>query len=219
MHISWSLVAWIFRPLFWPTLISSIVVMGYVLFHDEPLDFRHGTYALPFVIVHSFLISRLLGRVRSESFAFLYSQGFSRRRLWLHLWLASWISVLAVWLPSALLIFTSLRSQLQDAIENPWFPMMTSFEWSFPAWTLFAYALFLPLFHYEWMRSSTPFRGLVSGHLLAIGYFVFGLLVFEPVMSLQPYPARNLVLSGFAAISTVLGLFGGWLHQRLEVHS
>ena len=57
---------------------------GHVLFHDKPLEFARDTYVIPFIVLHSFLISRLIGRVRSERFAFLYSQGFSREILWRH---------------------------------------------------------------------------------------------------------------------------------------
>ncbi len=99
MQIQWPLLLWIFRPLRLLTLISSTLAVAYVLLHDKPLEFFLDMNSVVFVISHSFLISLLLGRVRSESFAFLYSQGFSRDLLWRHAWLATLASVLATWVP------------------------------------------------------------------------------------------------------------------------
>ncbi len=217
MHIQWPLFFWIFRSLSLLTLISSSLATAYVLLHDNPLEFFLDVNAVVFVISHSFLISLLLGRVRSESFAFLYSQGFSRDLLWRHVWLATLTSVLATWVPCAVLILTPLRSQFQDWMQNPWFPLMAPAESRFLTRSLLFYGMLLPIFHYEWIRSSMPFRGRVSGHLLVIDYFVCGLFLTERLWYFGTDLARTSMFLGFITISAILGLFGYWLHKRLEV--
>ena len=217
MQIQWPLFYWIFRPLRLLTLISSSLATAYVLLHEKPLEFFLDMNAVVFVISHSFLISLLLGRVRSEPFAFLYSQGFSRDHLWRHVWMATLASVLATWVPCAVLILTPLRSQFQDWMLNPWFPLMAPAESRFLTRSLLFYGMLLPLFHYQWIRSSMPFRGRVSGHLLVIAYFVCGLFLTERLWSFSVDLARTSMFLGFIAISAILGLFGYWLHKRLEI--
>jgi hypothetical protein len=217
MQIQWPLFFWIFRSLHWLTLVSSSLATAYVLLHENPLEFFLDDYAVLFVFAHCFLISRLIGRVRSESFAFLYSQGFTRNLLWGHLWLATLASVLATWVPCAVLILTTLRSQYQDWLQNPWFPVMASTEWRFLTGSLLFYGMLLPLFHYEWIRSATPFRGRVNGHVLAIAYVFFGLVLSQRLRHFDRDLVRNSLFFGFVMISAILGLLGRWLHQRLEV--
>jgi hypothetical protein len=219
MQIRWPLFFWIFRPLLWLTLFSSVTATGYVLLQDKPLDFRIDSYAPTFVLVHSFLISRLIGRVRSESFAFLYSQGFSRDVLWGHVWLATLASVLATWLPCSLLILTPVRALFQDAMQDSWFPLMASTEWPFLAWGLLLYAMVLSVFHHEWIRLSMPFRGLVSGHFLALSYFVFATLLSNRLWDHRTTAARYSLIGGIAIVSVILGVFGRWMHRRMEVIS
>ena len=216
MTILWPLLFWIFRPLRWLTIFSVIGVTLYLLFQDQPLDFRRDSYVITFVLVHSFLISRLIGRVRSESFADLYSQGFSRNVIWSHCWLATLASVLITWLPAAILIVSPLRGQLQNALQNPWFPLMASTEWPYLCLVGLLYALVLPVFHYEWIRSAAPFRELISGHLLAIGYFVFAATVFDRFWQMSH---RWWIPACFMTVSLILGVLGRWLHQRIEVYS
>jgi len=219
MNIQWPLFLWIFRPLRWLTFVSAMTATGYVLFHDKPLDFRGDGYAVVFTVLHSFLISRLIGRVRSEPFAFLYSQGFSRNALWMHVWLAAVASVLATWFPCAVLILTPLRGIYQDHQLNPWFPLMAATEWPFLAWALLVYAMVLPVFQYEWIRSAMPWRGIVSGHLLAIGFFAFAILMGDRFLRYGNDPVRVWLISGFAIDSVILLVFGRWLHERMEVHA
>ena len=219
MHIQWPLFCWLFRPLVWLTLVSSMAATCYVLCQDQPLSFRFNTEVFVFILMHSFLISRLVGRVRSESFAYLYSQGFSRDLLWGHVWLATLASVTATWLPSVLLIQTPLRGMYQDYQLNPWFPLMASTEWPFLIWLFLVYGLALPLFHYEWIRSAMPYQGLLSGHLLAICYLITALSVEERLMLAPGNRPQWWLLGGFAVVSLIIGLFGRWAHRRMEVVS
>lgn len=219
MRINGPLFLWMFRPLRGLTIVTAITASAYVLFHDQPLYFPRDTATKLFIVIHCFLISRLAGRVRSETFAFLYSQGFSRDTLWSHMWLATAASVLATWLPCAVLILTPLRSSVQDYLLNPWFPLMSPTERPFLMWSLFLYFLLVPVFHYEWIRSSMPFRGVVNGHLLAVSYFVFAGLLTERFWQFSPDTARMWLAGGFVLVSAILGLFGCWMHRRMEVCS
>lgn len=219
MSIAWPLAIWLFRPLRWLTIAASFVATLYVLLQPKPLDFRRDPLAILFVLIHAFLISRLVGRVRSESFGFLYAQGFSRKTVWSHLWVATIASVGLAWLPACLLILTPLRGFFQGALQNPWFPLMAATEWSFLSWAVLLYALVLPVFHYEWMRSSTPFRGLISGHALAIAYLVIPCLLADRLFGYGASPYRSGLIAVFAAVSLVLTIFGRWIHQRMEVQS
>jgi hypothetical protein len=219
MFVSWPLVFWIFRPLRWLTVVSSFTAAVYVAFSEKPLEFRRDNYAMTFVLVHCFLISRLIGRVRTQSFAYLYSQGFSRDAIWGHLWLASLMSVMATWLPCAVLILTPLRGMIQNAFDNPWFPLMASTEGGWLWSNLLLYVMFLPVFQYEWIRSSSPFRGLVSGHFLAIAYGIFGVLLYDRFFGFQPDSAKYWLTGCFLLVSLILGLFGRWIHRRMEIFS
>ena len=217
MQFHWPLFLWMVRPLFWLSVASSAVAFGYIMLHAEPLDVRRDQTALLFIIVHSFLISRLIGRVRSGSFAYLYSQGFSRDVLWNHLWLASMASVLATLLPCALLILTPLRSLYQESQQNPWFPLMASTEWPSLVTALALYAVVLPVFHYEWIRSSMSFAGLVSGHMLALACLVVAFMLGDRLTGFRPDSGRDWMLGGFALISVILAITGRWLHRRMEI--
>ena len=224
MHIYWPLLDSGFVPrdqLRWLTLVSAVTASSYVLFYDKVLDFRVDRFAILFVLAHSFSISRLVARVRSEAFAFLYSQGFSRDALWRHMWLATSASVLATWLPCAVLILTPLRGLLQDQLQNPWFPLMAATEWPFLIWSLLAYVLVLPVFQYEWIRSAMPFRDIVSGHVLSFGFVVFAVLLGERFFMNSNPPLRwySADWQPCGSNSMILGLFGRWMHDRLEVRS
>ena len=128
-------------------------------------------------------------------------------------------TVLATWLPCAVLILTPLRGLFQDYLLNPWFPVMAPTERLFLVRALLVYALLLPVFQYEWIRSSMPYRGLVSGHMLAIAYFVFAALLAERFWRFGFDSGRWWLIGGFAVVSVILGLFGRWMHRRMEVCS
>ena len=129
------------------------------------------------------------------------------------------MSVLATWLPCAILILTPLRGMYQDLQLNPWFPLMASTEWPFLTWALLVYVMVLPVFHYEWIRSAMPYRGIVSGHMLAIGFFVFAMLLGDRLSGYGTDPMRVVLIGGFAIAAMILFVFGRWLHSRMEVHS
>ena len=217
MKVNWPLLLWLFRPLRGLTAAGAVVATAYTLFVAQPLDFLRDNYAILFVLVHSLLISRLVVRVHSPPFAFLYSQGFSRDALWGHVWMASALSVLGVCLPGAVAILFSLRSRLQDLMLNPWYPLLAPDDGRFLAWGLLTYAIVLPVFHYEWIRSAAPFRGLVAGNMLALGLITFGLLLAEPLSRVGSNPVGRWMIGGFTVSSVLLGIAGRWVHRRIEV--
>ncbi len=102
MAIKRGLLLFLLRQTLPATLVGLPIACLYVLFSREVIG---STDAWPFVfiLVHSLVLVQLLGRFRSPSFAFVYSRGYSRGSLWLHIMLASVVSVLLVWLPAALL--------------------------------------------------------------------------------------------------------------------
>lgn len=219
MQIRWRLLFWIFRQLRWLTLVTAATSSLYVLFSNERLDFQRDSFAIVFVLLHSFLISRLMGRVRSEQFAFLYSQGIPRNVLWCHTWLAALSSVLATGLLCAVLIVTPLRGMFQNALQNPWFPLMAATEWPFLVWSLLVYAMVLPVVQYEWIRSATPYRDITSGHLLSLGFLTFAVLLANRFSAFDPLHLQMVFIAVFAMVPVSLGIFGQWLHRRMEVRS
>lgn len=222
MFFNGPLFHWQFRQVRWVTLIALVIALAYTLW--EPSLLIRGDmlgWALLLTLVHSLLITWRLGRPRSRSFGFLYTQGYSRNAIWWHTMLASAASVLLVWLPSALAIWLGLRSHFQsDLLQNYWFPLVAPCEYSYPLWVLFLYACFLPAFHYAWIRNAQPMRGHLAGVVVAtyVALVVFSLWLFMPPR-LVPSVAQWLMFGGLAVTSIALEI-GGWLlHRQLEVIS
>jgi hypothetical protein len=101
------------------TLIGLPLACFYVLLTRKPLDWTNPWMGL-FVLVHSLAIVFCLGRYRSPAFAFLYTRGYSRDELWLHKLLATALTVLAVWLPLALIVWLPIRRV--GMLFRPYFP-------------------------------------------------------------------------------------------------
>ncbi|MBN1591128.1 MAG: hypothetical protein JW888_16560 [Pirellulales bacterium] len=222
MSLNWRLLRWQSRDVRLITLVGLPVALIYTLCTSEPfgLNVETAGWVWLFVLIHSVLITWRLGRTRNRTFGFLYTQGYTRNALWGHTMLASAASVLAVWLPSAFVIWLGLRSSYQDMLGNCWFPLMGPTEWSYPFWWLLLYAMLLPALHYAWIRYAQPTWGLLSGALLAVGLVVAIMSIWNSVRVLElPEVARWLILGGLATTSISL-LIGGWrLHGRLEVMS
>jgi len=211
-----SLLAMLFRQSLPVTLIALPIGCLYVLFAREPLGWQNPWMAL-FVLVHSIAIAVSLGRFRSRSFAFLYTRGYSRDELYVHKLVGTALLVLAVWLPIALIIWTPIRSIVQDKLfVSPYFPIMAIREAAVPWAWLGGYAILLPLFHYVWIRRAQPTRGGNGVVLLAIGV----VLAMAILMTFRWHPQwfRNLLWI-LSVIVILTNLIAGWLlHRRLEVH-
>jgi hypothetical protein len=217
MKIKMALLGILQQQLLLITLPALPIGCLYVLLAREPLDARNPWLAL-FVLVHSIALAWGLGRSRSRSFAFVYTRGFSRDLLWCHQMLSAVLALLLVWLPMALMLWTPLRSTIQDKIFiSPYFPLFAIKELSVPwAWLAY-YAVLLPMFHYVWIRRAQPMRGGDGAALLAIGLVI----VAATLLSFPWHDSWFKLLMVLAAtVMSVTALVGSFLlHRTLEVHA
>ena len=210
---------WLMRTLHPVTMAALPIPIFWTLFIQTPL-FENQGWALFFIIAHSFAIVTALSRTSSDSFAFLHARPFSRDTLWAHTMLASLGGVLLAWLPAALILWLGWRSALLDRLQNPYYPIMASREMALPWRWLLEYAIFLPIFHYEWIRRLQPARGSDEGAYLAVGILLAFLMFTENPLFARSFPFLAwLTLGLFACIAAAL-LIAGWrLYRRVEVHA
>lgn len=220
MHFNKTLFLWQLRRVGWINLIAMPIALTYVLARPEPFIYRWLGWTLLFTLVHSILITWQLGQTRSRSFGFLYTQGYSRDAIWTNTMLATAASVLIVWLPVSLAIWTGLRCGIQDLTQNYHYPVMSSLDQSYPFLPLLIYFVFLTTFHYTWIRTSQPTRGSISGIFLAVAVVI---LMFSLWNSLRIHSLPDigfwLILAGLLIASLALLIGGRRLHRRLEVIS
>jgi hypothetical protein len=135
--------------------------------------------------------------------------------LWIHKLLATALTVLAVWLPLALLVWLPIRRQVQDMLFSPYFPIRMIREVSVPWAWLAGYALLLPLFHYVWIRRAQPLAGGDGVVLLAVGTVV----VIGIFMLFHGLPHWFwMLLWALAAVVIATNLVAGLLlHRTVEV--
>ena len=172
MRIRGRLLLFLLRKTMPVTVTAICIACLYVFLRREILDWRDA-WAGVFVLGHSLTLARLLGRFRTGEFAFLYTRGYSRDALWAHKMLATLISVLAAWIPAALIVWTPLRGLAQDVLfRSPYFPIMAPREAVVPmAWAV-GYVILIPLSHYSWIRAAQPTRGRLGGSMMAPGVIV-----------------------------------------------
>lgn len=220
MKFNLTLFWWQFRRVSVSTCLFALLMIGVVLLMEDPLQFTVIDYGI--VLAHCFWLTRRIARPRSDDFALLYSQGFPRDSLWLNTVLATVVSALVVWLPVAMLVWLPLRSAFQDANLNPWYPLLADMDRPYALWMLLAYSGTLPVFHYEWIRSAVPERGMTNGNVLSLTAVLTVLIVLficwdVTQRELETWAVVSLSLVG--SVSPLL-LVAGWkLHRRVEVHS
>lgn len=210
-----SLLKILFRQILPVTLIALPIGCLYVLFTRDVLSWQNPWIAL-FVLVHSITIAVLSGRYRSRAFAFLYTRGFTRDELWFYKMLNTILSVMAVWLPMALIVWLPVRSYVQDKLFiSPYFPLMMIREASVPWFWLAGYAILLPLFHYVWIRRAQPLRGENGVVFLSMGVVI----VIATLMSFRWHTLwfRILIYMLSAVIIVTSLIAGRILHRNLEV--
>lgn len=218
MTLSWGLTRILWRQALPVTLLGSLALGLYALAWPSVLS-PHDFWPGFMVALHCLLLAALLGRLESPPFAFLCSRGYSRDALWGHLMLVSALSVLAAWLPAALLVWTGLRSQIHDQVfQSPFFPFFDSCETSVPLVWLGLYLLLVPACHYAWIRRAQPTKGGHSGHLLVGGLLLAVLFLFFRVRSLDGWFAW---VCGVSYLAVVVSLLVGsrTLHRSLEVRA
>jgi uncharacterized membrane protein YidH (DUF202 family) len=215
MKIKPALIGLFFRQTLPVTLLALPFLCLFILFYREVLDWQNPWISL-FILVHSIALTICLGRFRSQSFAFIYTRGYTRDELWINKMLATVLAVLVVWLLAALSLWLPVRSAVQDKLfASPYFPLMMPREAPVPWFWLFGYGILLPIFHYVWIRRAQPTRGSNGAVLLAIGMVV----VAATLMTFKWHPAWFLMLIWIvSAIMTATALIGGFLlHRSLEV--
>jgi hypothetical protein len=215
--IDWPLLTWMLRPVLPVSLVAMVVALAYVLSRHEPLDTKDG-WAGAFIVVHGCLVVMRLGRTTAGPFAFLYTRGYSRDRLWAHTMLTTLAAVVVVWVPAALTIWLGLRSNYQDVLrQSPFFPIMAPLETAVPLVWLAAYVVLLAVLHYAWIRQAQPTRGGAAGPLMVAGLVVAGLSIFNAGQIEQP--VYWIIWIGCVVV-TVAALWGGLrLHRRIEVRA
>ena len=215
MKIKVSLITTFLRQTLPVTVISLPLLCLYVIFTRDILSWQNQVISM-FILAHSILITAMLGRPRSASFAYIYTCGYSRDQLWLHKMIATALSFLIVWLPAALIVWLPLRSVVQDVMfQSPYFPLMMTREASVPGFWLFGYAILLPLFHYVWIRRAQPTRGGKGVVMLAVAVVIaaFTLMLF------RWHPGWfKAVIYIASAIMTATALRGSFLlHRNMEI--
>lgn len=217
MTINRVLLAWQLRRTLPATWFLLPVAILYVLFESERLQFRFNSVPGLFVTVHCLLIVWRTGRTSLPEFRYLYSQGYSRDSLFLHTMLASFITLLAMWIPIGLLVYLYIRAGVQFEAGNPWFPFSAWTERPF-VWRWFLVSLtLLPPFHYAWVRASLARRGVLSGYALALAAYTTGAALWlstSRVASHATYTSGSLALLA-AAMTFLIG--GMYVHRRIEV--
>jgi len=215
MNIKLSLIGTFMRQTLGVTLIALPVMVIFSLFYRDVLTWQNPWMSF-FVLVHSIAIVSCMGRFRSRSFAYIYTRGYSRDELWCNKMIASFISVLIVWLPVGLFIWYPVRSTIQDKMfMSPYFPLMMIREATVPLFWLFGYAVLVPLFHYVWIRRAQPTRGSNGAVLLAISVVIAALTL----MTFRWHPAwfKMVIWTASSVMIAAASVGGLLLHRNVEI--
>lgn len=215
MKIRCSLVWMFLRQVSLANMAAFTLGFTYVLGTTWVLDWRNP-YAALLILGHSVAIAALLGRYRSSHFAFLYTRGYTRDELWLNKMAATLLSVMAVWLPVALMVWLGIRSAAQEHWHrSPYFPIMQPREAIVPWAWLAGYAILVSLFHYVWIRRAQPLRGENGVVLLAIGVVVATGTLMTFRWHYEWFRMLCFVLAGIMIVTTLVA--GRVLHRTVEV--
>jgi hypothetical protein len=213
-------VRWQLRQLIWINLAALLCAVGFILFWHEALEFLVTPWVVPFVALHSGLVVMLLGRNGSSGTRFLYAQGLTRDQVWWSTYSVSLISGLVVCGSVWLILILGIRSQLQDWMQNPWFPFMATEEPAIAGWLLLEYVLLLPLLHYVWVRSRQPMREAGAGWLICVaGLVMLTWSITELRRTLLEPTLFWIALVGFLSLAGLLMLVNWRLHRDVEVRS
>jgi hypothetical protein len=197
------------------TAVALLVGIPYLLLAPGFLAFRNPWLNL-LILVHCVALALRLGHMSRPSTEFMYTQGYSRDLIWLHIIISTLLSVLAVWLPLALCLWWPLRSGIQDhVLASPYYPLMRIRDSSLPWFWLYGYGLLLPLFHYVWIRRAQPGKGSEGAVLIAIGVVMaaYVMLIFPE----HPdwFMTVAWMLSVVVALTTLVA--GRLLHRSMEI--
>lgn len=215
MIVRMALLRWMWRQTRFVTWPAAALALWYVLARREPLDWHDGWVGL-FIVVHGCLITACLGRHSTGMFAFTYTRGYSRDAIWGHAMLATIAAILCVWLPVAVVIWTPIRSYIQDSLfQSPFFPLFRIVERPVPFIWLAGYGLVMPWFHYAWIRQAQPCRGAAGGMWLAAGFVVSAITALN-AGRLAAWVATVVGITA-GVLAVIVLLAGRRLHRSLEV--
>lgn len=213
----WVLTWLLLRPTLGIAILGAVTLGSYCLMHDDVMT-PHEAFPAMIILVQCLMLGAMHGRVRSPSFAFVYSRGYSRDAIWGHMMLASCLCVLATLLPAALIIWTGYRSQVLDHMQSRYFPIMAPREMCVPLVWLGFYGLLVPACHYAWIRRAQPTTGRHGGNGVVAVLLVTVAVAFYLVRYLNGWLAW---LAGALYVTVVLCLVlgGRALHRSLEVQA
>jgi hypothetical protein len=206
------------RWLLWQTLpVTSIAVPIFALFvalYPGPIFWMRDTTLWILILLHGYALHLCLGRPRSSSMAHLYCHGFSRQTLWRHVVVATWLAILAAWIPMAALIWSPARVWIQTRLlNNQNFFVLAPLEQSSPVFILIAEMVWMAVLNYAWVREAQPFRGLRGGRWLTRLFVIVALLM--PFTQWDRIGPSWLVPSVMASW-IIVGLIAFWGALRLQ---
>jgi len=212
-----ALLFFLLRKFLIPTGFTATALALYTLLHRDLLTW-HDFFPIFFAAAHAALLARSFGRFASSEFAFLYTRGFPRDTLFLHLYLASALSTLVALLPTAWLIWSGARSGWQCQANNPIFPAVAVREYAIPFYDLAWFAVAIPAAHYTWIRLAMSARDRLAGVWLVIAMIITLLMNAELFFQFEDWLGDVLLVGGVIMISVwILG--GRCAHRDLELQS
>ena len=167
MTVARGLLRILWRQAMPATFLGGVVMGAYAMFWPDVMTARDHWPVL-IVLGYGLLLAMRLGQFGSPAFAFAHSRGYSRDALWGHVMLTSAFSVMAAWLPAAVIVWTGLRSLVHDRLfQSPYFPIMAPREYWIPVAWLGGLVLWTTACHYAWIRRAQPTHGGRGGWLAA----------------------------------------------------
>lgn len=197
------------------TSIALPVACLYVLLAPQPFRPFEPIPWL-FVALHA---ARLVWEVdRAPGTAFLFGRGYSRDALWTHKVLTLAGGAAMVCLPVSLIVWTGLRSAVQDTLfRNPLFPLLAPTETWVPMAWLVAYLVCLPAFLYASIRSAQPARRPEGGVAVLLAFLFAGFVLLN-LISYRGLLVQWIVGASATTLALVLLSAARRLHRSMEVH-
>ncbi len=212
-----QLLLFLLRPMALLTGCAMGIMAPFVLLYRGPIE-ETNLYPFLFVVLHSIAIASWLHPARRHS-RYCYGRGYTRNTLWRQQYLAAAITILAVWLPAALIIATPLRGVVQDRLyHSPYYPLMRPREAMVVFQWLLWYAVLFPPFHYACVRhpSASGANGYVVALAAVLTLFIFCLNQYTPGGQAHSLPQIGNTVSIFVALIAMVA--GRRLHREMEVH-
>ena len=207
-----QLLLWQLRKTRYITLIALPSAFWFVLSFEESLTW-HLFIVWLFCVVHSLAIAWTQGMIKQVDVGLIYNRGASRDQIWTAKMLASLISVMLVWLPIALLIWSRGRLIYQDYLLNPNALFIETHEQLFPLQTLLLYLFLLPVFNYAWIRTALNLQGNRNAWAIAV---VPCLTLLWAIIEKQYIGLSAVIVVLVLALLTLTT--SRILHRSIEVH-